>query len=266
MLFSGSRLGAAAFPLLAWMLTESNWRFTFLMLGILGTMWAGFWLVLFRNHPAGQPRTGSKLDGRSLDWRAIIRSRAIALAMTQYFASNFTFFLCLSWMLPYLKKQYHLSESVAAAYAMAPLLLGATSQWVAGWAVDGLYRSRWRACSRQLPGIAGFVLAAAGLAPVTQTGTPEAAVLCLTLATFGADMTISPSWVYCADIAGRNAGSVSGAMNMLGNLGSFISANAFPRLQTLTGSASAYFLVAAALNLVGAWCWFHMRSLKEAGQ
>jgi ACS family glucarate transporter-like MFS transporter len=187
----------------------------------------------------------------------------MALAMTQYFASNFTFFICLSWMLPYLKKQYRLGDAEAAAYAMAPLLLGTASQWITGWLVDRLYRTRWRAWSRRAPAMAGFALAAAGVLAVTRASTPEVAVLCFTLAAFGADMTISPSWVFCADVAGRNAGGVSGAMNMLGNLGSFVSANAFPYLNGLTGSAAAYFHLAAALNAVAVWCWFRMRSVEQ---
>ncbi len=109
----------------------------------------------------------------------------------------------------------------------------------------------------------GFALATAGVLAVTRATTPGIAVLCFTLAAFGADMTISPSWVYCADIAGKNAGSVSGSMNMLGNFGSFVSANAFPYLQGLTGSVSTYFFAAAALNLVGMWCWFRMRSVHQ---
>ncbi len=109
----------------------------------------------------------------------------------------------------------------------------------------------------------GFALAAGAVFAVTRSTTPLTAVLCFTLAAFGADMTISPSWVYCADVAGRSAGSVSGSMNMLGNLGSFVSANAFPYLQGLTGSASAYFFTAGALNLMGMWCWFRMRSVER---
>ena len=50
---------------------------------------------------------------------------------------------------------------------------------------------------------------------------------------------------------------------MLGNIGSFASANAFPYLERMTGSASAYFAVAATLNLIGAVCWFHMRSTEH---
>jgi ACS family glucarate transporter-like MFS transporter len=108
--------------------------------------------------------------------------------------------------------------------------------------------------------MAGFALAAAGVFGVTLVESPAAAVACFTVATFGADVTISPSWAYCMDIGGRNSGAVSGSMNMVGNLGSFVSANAFPYLYTLTGSANTYFRTAALLNVISILCWFWMRS------
>lgn len=261
-LFSGSRLGAAfAFPLLAWLLANWPWRVAFLILCFFGVAWAAVWLFWFRDHPA-VPLPQQTSTGRpSIDLSQVFRSRATVLAMVQYFAGNFTFFICLSWMMPYLKRQYALSDAEAAKFAMAPLLLGSASQWVAGWMVDRLYHSRWRTWSRRIPGMLGFALAAAGVLAVTRAATPGWAAVCFALAAFGADMTISPSWVYCADIAGKNAGSVSGSMNMIGNFGSFVSANAFPYLQGLTGSASSYFIAAAALNLTGLLCWFRMRSL-----
>jgi ACS family glucarate transporter-like MFS transporter len=263
-LFSGSRLGAAfSFPLLAWMLTQWNWRTAFFILGSLGVAWAVVWLLWFRDHPATPLPAESASRIPPIALRDVFRSPAMLLAMVQYFASNFTFFICLSWMLPYLKKLYHLGDGEAASYAMAPLVMGATSQWVSGWMVDRLYRSPWRTWSRRLPAILGFALAVVSLLAVTRATTAGTAVLFFTLAAFGTDMTITPSWVYCADIAGKNAGGVSGSMNMLGNIGSFVSANAFPYLQGLTGSASAYFIAAAALNLVGMWCWFRMRSVEQ---
>jgi ACS family glucarate transporter-like MFS transporter len=147
---------------------------------------------------------------------------------------------------------------------MAPLIAGTVSQWIAGALVDILYRTHWRAWSRRLPPILGFGLSTLGLLALTQATTPMAAAVCFTLAVFGSDMTVSPSWVFCADIAGRNAGGVSGAMNMVGNLGSFVSANAFPVLAATTGSAAAYFFCAAALNVIGTICWFGMRSVAGA--
>lgn len=264
-LFSGARIGGAvSFPLLAWMLTAWQWRTSFLILGALGIAWAIFWMLWFRDWPAQRlPEDTSPLTATGGGLSKILRSRPMILAMFQYFAGNFTFFIGLSWMLPYLKRQYHLGDSEAATYAMAPLLVGASSQWFAGWLVDRVYRSRLRVWSRRLPGIVGFALAAAGMVAVTTANSPGSAVAWFTLAVFGADMTVSPSWVFCADIAGKDTGRVSGAMNMLGNVGSFASANAFPYLERVTGSASAYFLTAAVLNVIAIVCWFNMRSIEE---
>ncbi|MDX2151944.1 MAG: MFS transporter [Bryobacteraceae bacterium] len=261
-LFSGSRLGAAvAFPLLAWMLSRWDWRASFVILGAGGVVWAMFWLLWFRDRPPGVPPPVVTRAEAALPLARIFRSKILGLAMFQYFASNFTFFICLSWMLPYLKRQYKLGDGEAAAYAMAPLLLGATSQWATGWIVDRLYRSSWRSWSRRLPAIAGFALAAAGVTALTAADTAWAAAACFTVAAFGADMTISPSWVFCADVAGKNAGSVSGSMNMLGNFGSFVSANAFPMMERAAGSAAPYFWLAGLLNAVGILCWLGMNSV-----
>ncbi len=262
-LFSGSRLGAAlAFPLLAWMLGRWSWKLSFLILGCAGIVWMVFWLLWFRDHPQGGKALAGASAGPAATAANPFRSSGLVLAMAQYFASNFTFFLCLSWMLPYLKQQYRLSDSRAAAYAMIPLLLGATSQWMAGWLVDLLYRSRRRAWSRRFPAILGFAFSAGALLALIRAESAEAGIFFFTVATFGADMTISPSWVYCADIAGARAGSMSGAMNMLGNLGSFISANMFPLLQSWTGSASAYFALAALINVGAVFCWLRMKSVE----
>ena len=79
------------------------------------------------------------------------------------------------------------------------------------------------------------------------------------LATFGVELTISPSWAYCLDVGGRRSGSLSGAMNMAGNLGAFVSANAFPYLRELTGTTDTYFQTAAVLNAASVACWLWLR-------
>jgi len=48
-------------------------------------------------------------------------------------------------------------------------------------------------------------------------------------------------------------------MNMVGNLGGFVSSNAFPLLNRLTGGANTYFYTAALLNLLGLACWMWMK-------
>ena len=264
-MFSGSRIGAAlAFPLLAWMLATWHWRWCFVILGAAGVVWSVAWLLWFRDHPRNAVQQDDmRAAGEDLTLAGVFRSGRMALNMVQYFAGNFTFFICLSWMHPYLKRQYSLSNAEAAGWSMVPLLVGATAQWITGFLVDRLYHSPYQAWSRRLPAMLGFVLAAAGVALVARMNDVGSAVACFTLATFGAEMTISPSWAYCVDIAGRNSGSVSASMNMIGNIGSFVSANAFPYLYGLTGSASSYFSVAALLNVVAVACWFYMRPRTE---
>ena len=101
----------------------------------------------------------------------------------------------------------------------------------------------------------GFVLAAAGLLMSLRMETAPAAVAWFTLAIFGADMTLSPSWSFCIDIGGKHAGAVSGTMNMAGNLGSAITALAFAYLPESSKGNEAFFYTAATLSGVAVICW-----------
>jgi MFS transporter, ACS family, glucarate transporter len=260
-IFSGSRLGAAlAFPLMAWLLANWNWRACFYLLAIPGLAWALGWSLWFRNEPPTAPHRDDPSGWTGFSFLQVFRSRVMLLAMAQYFATNFVTFLCLSWMLPYLKDRYRLPAPEAAFYAMIPLLVGATSQWVTGFVVDRLYQSRYRDWSRRLPAMIGFSLAAAGVAAIPLAPDAAVATACFAAAAFGAEITISPSWAFCMDIGGRRSGAVTGAMNMAGNLGSFVTANVFPFLQTLTGSATAYFELVAVMSVAGAVCWLGMKA------
>ena len=101
---------------------------------------------------------------------------------------------------------------------------------------------------------------------------PLAFVLCFGVAVFGAEMTISPSWSFCMDIGGAHSGTVSGAMNMVGNLGSAASAMLFPWFVahvTLpvvvpqAGTANAFFIFAAGLNVAAAGMWLMMNPARQ---
>ena len=92
--------------------------------------------------------------------------------------------------------------------------------------------------------------------------TPLGAVFFLSIAIFGADMTLPPSWALCVDIGKSNAGAVSGTMNMAGNIGAFLTALAFPYLTDWTGSVNYFFYVAAALNIVAIMLWIRIKADK----
>jgi ACS family glucarate transporter-like MFS transporter len=272
--FSGSRIGAAAaMPLVAWMIASLRWRMTFEILAGVGFAFAMVWYLWFRNDPAEK----SGISRQELDYilqnrqksapgqkeqisaAIVFGSKNMWLIMLQYFASNFTFYFCLVWAFSFIQEKFGLNLQKAGFLAALPFLGGAIGNWTAGWVVDCIYRRGQWTWSRRVPAMVGFILAAVGILGFVSMTHPTVAVLFLTLAIFGADMTISPSWSTCIDVGRKHAGAVSGTMNMAGNIGSFITALAFPYLKTWTGSSDPYFYVAAAFNLLGMGAWMLIR-------
>lgn len=266
--FSGSRVGgAAALVVMPLFIQAFGWRGSFFILGGVGAAWALFWWLWFRDTPEEKP--GVSDDERTyiaanrqtseaaetVPLGTMLKSRNMWVAMIQYMCSNFTFFFTLTWLYPYIQKTYELSITTAGIFAAMPLLAGAVGNWVSGALVDQLYRSNRWTISRRLPAIIGFVLGAIGLICGMSADSAVEAILWLSLAVFGVDMTLSPSWSFCVDIGRKSSGAVSGTMNMAGNLGSFVTALAFPYLLEWTGSHQMFFIVAASLNMVAALLW-----------
>ena len=276
--FSGSRLGAAfALPIVASLITVVGWRMTFVAFGLIGIAWALFWYLWFRDDPTQHKRISETelehiltsrqqvdaSDKAGISFGALLSSRNMWLAMGQYFCSNFTFFFALTWLFPHVKATYNLDMVEAAFYSSAPLVAGAFGNWFSGWLVDRIYaKGQWR-LSRMLPAAIGFVLAALGLIGSVYMETVETAIFFLSIAIFGADMTLSPSWSFCVDIGRKNSGAVSGTMNMAGNIGSFLTALAFPYLSSWTESTTPFFFVGAVLNVVAVGLWFLMKPEKK---
>lgn len=287
--FSGSRIGGAvAYPIVVALIAALGWRGSFFIFGGVGLIFALGWWLYFRNTPEESRlisedekkyilENRQKDDGitkSKLTFAKTLKSRNMLLAMLQYIGSNFTFYFTLTWMFPYLKEAMQGSGTAASFWAMAPLIGGAIGNWVSGILVDRIYKSGNLTLSRRLPAIIGFSLAAIGVILMTNAEADIQKILFLTLAIFGADMTLSPSWAFCIDIGKENAGAVSGTMNMAGNLGAFTSILAFGYLAdgliksgvdarlALAGN-DMFFYICAGLSLVSILAWLLMNPEKE---
>jgi ACS family glucarate transporter-like MFS transporter len=245
----------------------------------IGFAWAILWYIWFRDEPADHQGVGPEelelihatRHPRSIEDFAenspqprFARSE-LWLLSGQYFASNFTFFFCLTWLFPHLNEKFSLSGVEAGFYAATPLIAGAVGNWVSGFLVDAIFRrGRWTA-SRRNPAMLGFTLAAIGLVGGAASDTALSSIAWFSLAIFGADMTLAPSWSVCIDIGRKHAGAVSGTMNMAGNLGSFVTALAFPYLAAWTESNQPFFYLAAGLNAAALFAWMSIDPRREAG-
>ncbi len=273
--FSGGRLGAAfALPFVAWLIEILGWRFTFVVLGLVGILWGVVWFIWFRDNPEDHKgmsiaevkfirentnKENLKIEKGRIDFNKLFSSKQMWLLMGQYLASNFTFFFCLTWLFPHLRMKYNLDVMEAGLFASAPLICGALGNWFSGFLVDFIYKkNRWE-LSRKLPAIIGFILASVGIVASIYMKEVTSAVLFISIAVFGADMTLSPSWSTCVDVGKQFSGAVSGTMNMAGNIGSFLTALAFPYMLDLTGSEVPFFFVAAGLNALAVAFWIGIK-------
>ena len=105
-----------------------------------------------------------------------------------------------------------------------PLAAGCVGCFVGGHLSDWIARrTRSRRWARSLPGFIGF--GGAGVAMSLTLFAPSAwpAVALLTLAFFCQDMGVPCIWSLPADIGGRHAGVLGGAMNSVGALGGVFS-------------------------------------------
>jgi len=291
--FSGSRIGGAvAYPIVVALIALLGWRGSFFIFGAVGLIFSLVWWFYFRNSPEESSLVSEEekqyiIENRQKDngvkkgnltFLQTLKSKNMLLAMIQYIGSNFTFYFTLTWMFPYLKEALKSTGTAASFWAMAPLLGGAVGNWVSGILVDKIYNTGNLRLSRRLPAIIGFALAAIGVVLMTNAQSDLNKVIFLTLAIFGADMTLSPSWAFCIDIGKENAGSVSGTMNMAGNLGAFTSILAFGYLadglirsgvdpkQALAGN-NMFFYICAGLSLISIVAWLLMnpnKSIQEA--
>jgi ACS family glucarate transporter-like MFS transporter len=279
--FSGSRLGAAlSLFLMPWLINAIGWRWTFVVNGLLGIVWATVWFIWFRDNPKDNKKVNdAELDyierGRTSEFTATVKagfaeiftSLNMSLAMVQYFASNVTFFITLSWLPSYIRSQWP-DDPNAIYYSAIPLIFAAFAQWIAGSMVTQLYKMGYHVGSRRATAIVGFTLGVVGLGLAMQAknlaflDTDQAQlywfVFSFALATFGVDMTLSPSWAFCNDIGGPKSGAVSGSMNMVGNVGAALSAISFPWFWKAAGDANWFFMLAAALNVIAILCWLGM--------
>ncbi|MEM7235450.1 MAG: MFS transporter [Planctomycetota bacterium] len=283
-------MGAALSLVLMPMIIDAiGWRMTFVANAALGLAWGVAWWVWYRNQPEDHPKVneaevalikaGIQEDQQSGDrpvpYVQVVTSANVLLAMFQYAASNITFFISITWFQPYVVKKWTKAYAYAASL---PLLAGAVALWISGWLVTYLHRKGMPVMSRRLPAMVGYAVGAFGLLISTQTVAEESPwplVACFSLAIFGVEMTLSSSWAFCMDIGGNRSGAVSGAMNMVGNLGAALSAVAFPYfvanvtipvLAETPETASSFFVFAAGINLLAIVAWAFMnprRPLKE---
>ncbi len=272
---SASRLGAAiAPPLVVAIMIHFGWRPVFYICGGLGLVWSILWFFSYRNMPEehawasreeleyirGLDEKGNvkQIDLKkklTVPWKVLLSSPNMWAIMCGYFTYVYCLWIFLSWLPSYLVEYRHFGLIKMGYYASMPLFAGVIGDTVGGWATDYLLRKTGKTrFSRKIVAITGMLGCVVFIVPAAMSNSATTAVYCLTASMFFLECTIGPSWAVPMDVGGEYSGTVSGMMNMAGNIGGALSPTVFGILVQY-GSWVAPFIVAGGLLIFGALVW-----------
>jgi sugar phosphate permease len=272
---SASRLGAAiAPPLVVLIMTSIGWRWVFYLCGAVGFVWSIWWYLSYRNLPEDhglvnraelESIRGTNQKGElnpppvekrlKVPWGTLLGSPNMWAVMCAYFTYVYCLWIFLSWLPSYLVEARHFTLLKVGLLASLPLWAGVIGDTVGGLATDWLLKRTGNTkLARRAVAITGLLGCAVFIVPAAMTADAYVAVYCLTVSMFFLELTIGPSWAVPMDTGGKYSGTVSGTMNMAGNIGGALSPIVFGVLAQL-GSWQAPFIVAAALLIAGSAVW-----------
>ena len=277
-IWMGSRLGAAITPpIVLFLIHALGWRETFKVLGAVGGVLAVFWFILFRDQPsemqcvntaereliAEQCAAHLTPQLARLPLREILMNRNLWALDLMYFTLGFTYYLYISWLPTYLVKHRGVSLHQLALYASLPLAFSAAASLSGGLVTDFLVPYTGLKWARRTVGMVGSASAATCLFLSLHAADARTAVLFISLAAAAGDFVLAAAWASCADIGEFASGTVSGAMNMIGNVGATLSPVLMGFLIQRTGSWNLTFYIAAGLNLAGLLLWLRIDATRK---
>jgi sugar phosphate permease len=267
-----ARWGGAFTPLIVFQLLKFvSWRGVFCIFGCVGIVWAVLFYRWYRDNPADNPklnqgerdllRGNQGLAGghKDIPWKLFATSPNVLMLCFQYFFMSFSWYFNITW-LPTFLDSLKLAPSVAAGLNILPLFLGGIGALVSGFVAASLTRffGSVRTARRVLCSTS-FLTAAVVLVSSTFIHEPWIKIIALGFAIgFFNDIVMPPSWGSCMDVGGRFSGTLSGAMNMTGNLGGvvFPVASEFVREHFANNWNPVFYLMSASYVIAAVlWMW-----------
>ncbi|MBX9787963.1 MAG: MFS transporter [Pirellulales bacterium] len=282
-----TRIGGAISPVLVVGLLTlvGDWRATLLVLALPGVIWAIVFYWWYRDHPiqstrvnaaevelirlGREPHAGTHAN---VPWAKLLSSGNLWALCLAYGFGGFGSFFNISLLPTYLESDLHVDREAASWIGATAYSVGAVACFSSGWWSDRIVRRLGaRKWGRRLFGAAGFgvggllwliVAARFGMRDWTEPATMVDIVilgaLVCSLALFY-DLTMPVSWAATADIGERYAGTVSGMMNTLGNLGAASGAWVAGGLMQDRHTGLMFTLFALAYFAAGL-CWLRIDS------
>jgi sugar phosphate permease len=275
-IWAAGRIGGALTPLLVIPLVHLvGWRMAFLILGIVGSIWAVAWYYWFRDNPSEHKGiTQKEIDeiesarknapiSHKIHWKTIIKNPNIWLLMIMCHLFFYASYFFTNWSSTYFQEGRMMTEDQTKNFISLSYFLGAIGCIVGGFASDFLSKKYGLKLGRRIVGVAGLGLSSICFLGAGMTTDNQVAGYLLALCVFLKDLTLPVAFAVCVDIGKRNAGTVTGAMNFAGQMGGFFITIIFGTIVQQTGNFNYPLFLIAGCLIVASALWFFIDPTKE---
>ncbi|WP_228444497.1 MFS transporter [Macrococcoides canis] len=237
-LLAGSYFGPVIAPFVTIAIYQAfGWEAVFFIFGAIGIVIAALWAIIAKDLPEHhkmvneaekayimENRDVVQTTKKSAPWGLFFKRFSFFAIAGQYFVVQFVITLFLIWLPTYLQEEYHVVLNDMKFLAAAPWLIMFILIMAGGSISDAIIaRGHSRFKARALIAIFGFVVFSISLFLSVQTDDMIMNLIYLSLCLGGVGLSMGMSWASATDLGRNFSGTVSGWMNLWGNIGAFLS-------------------------------------------
>jgi MFS transporter, ACS family, D-galactonate transporter len=269
MFISGVALGSAVGPPgLAALVSGYGWQAAFVASGVLSLLAALIWYAWYR-HPLEDTRLTAEereliladqeppaQQGRA-PWSAIVRHRDIWAITGGYFCLLYILYTFITWLPSYLVQDRGLTLLGSGVATSIPWAVAFVAGILGGRISDAALRRGVSTLNARKIVLVGGMVAALAIVGTALVSSAWLAIVFLAVSTSGIIVANGAVWAATQDVmrALGLAGSATGFVNALGNVGGILGPIVTGALAYGTGSFLVPLAVAAGLALLGALAW-----------
>jgi MFS family permease len=260
-------LGTAFAPaLLTPVMLVFGWRWMFVLMGVIGLVFAGIWFAVYRDFDAsdldhadrhylyGGQEAPATHAVRVSAWGRLFGFRATWGLILGFFGNVYIGWLFIAWLPGYLEIQRHMSIPKTGFVASVPFLFGLVGSLVFGWLADRQTRRGMTAIrSRKLLTVVGLVIMALATVVAAETPSNFIAVASISVAIFFGFGSGGTSWSLANAAAPQSyAASLGAIMDFGGFIGGALAPLVTGFVVQASGSFTPALLVAGIIGLLSA--------------
>jgi ACS family hexuronate transporter-like MFS transporter len=254
---SGTPLGGAiSGPIVGFIAISYSWRISFVLIMIIGFIWAIFWWKFVKEKPAKEVETAKAKESaeEKLPLTFYLKQKTVLFTAFAFFAYNYILFFFLTWFPSYLVKARGMDVKDMSVITVIPWILGFIGLASGGIVSDFVAKktaNKGVLFSRKIVLVTCLFISAVCIGLAGLVSTTVSAVALVAASVFFLYLTGAIYWAIVQDVVRKSSvGSVGGFMHFLANTAGIIGPTLTGYIVDKSGSFTGAFLLAGGLAVL----------------